>query len=175
MLIHLTDSSQNQHFQDKYFSGIDIDISKCIFIFSYNDANKINPILLDRLLTIETDGFEKEDKIKIANEYLIPEITTQLGMKSDSIDISDEIIGHLIENFTMSEKGVRGLKRNLEIIFSKINVILLTQGTEEFSYDIDIEKNETGTVVVDREMAEKLIKEFHKKDEDKEMEFAMYC
>ena len=175
MLIHLTDSSQNQHFQDKYFSGIDIDISKCIFIFSYNDANKINPILLDRLLTIETDGFEKEDKIKIANEYLIPEITTQLGMKSDSIDISDEIIGHLIENFTMSEKGVRGLKRNLEIIFSKINVILLTQGTEEFSYDIDIEKNETGTVVVDKEMAEKLIKEFHKKDEDKEMEYAMYC
>ena len=75
----------------------------------------------------------------------------------------------------MSEKGFRGLKRNLEIIFSKINVILLTQGTEEFSYDIDIEKNETGTVVVDREMAEKLIKEFHKKDEDKEMEFAMYC
>ena len=175
MLIHLTDSSQNQHFQDKYFSGIDIDISKCIFIFSYNDANKINPILLDRLLTIETDGFEKEDKIKIVNEYLISEITKQLGMDSNSIDISDEVIGHLIENFTMSEKGVRGLKRNLEIIFSKINVILLTQGTEEFSYDIEIEKNENGTVIVDKEIAEKLIKEFHKKDEDKEMEFAMYC
>ena len=83
-------------------------------------------------------------------------------MKSDSIDISDEIIGHLIENFTMSEKGVHRVEKNLEIIFSKINVILLTQGTEEFSYDIDIEKNETGTVVVDKEMAEKLIKEFQK-------------
>jgi hypothetical protein len=175
MLIHLTDSSQNQHFQDKYFSGIDIDISKCIFIFSYNDASKINPILLDRLLTIETDGFEKEDKIKIANEYLISEITTQLGMEKGSIDISDEVIGHLIEKFTSSEKGVRGLKRNLEIIFSKINVILLTQGTDEFSYDIEIDKNEDGNVVISKETAEQLIKEFHKNDSEKEMEFAMYC
>ncbi len=175
MLIHLTDSSQNQHFQDKYFSGIDIDISKCIFIFSYNDANKINPILLDRLLTIETDGFEKEDKIKIANEYLISEITTQLGMEKESIDISDEVIGHLIEKFNSGEKGVRGLKRNLEIIFSKINVILLTQGTEEFSYDIDLEKNNNGNVIVTKETAEQLIKEFQKNDSEKEMEFAMYC
>ena len=163
------------YFQDKYFSGIDIDISKCIFIFSYNDASKINPILLDRLLTIETDGFEKEDKIKIANEYLISEITTQLGMEKDSIDISDEVIGHLIEKFTSSEKGVRGLKRNLEIIFSKINVILLTQGTDEFSYDIEIDKNEDGNVVISKETAEQLIKEFHKNDSEKEMEFAMYC
>ena len=51
-LIHLTDSTQNNQFQDKYFSGIDFDLSKSVFIFSYNDESKINPILLDRMVTI---------------------------------------------------------------------------------------------------------------------------
>ena len=64
MLIHLIDTSQNTEFQDKYYSGIDINISRCIFIFSYNDKSKINPILLDRLLNIETNGFEKKIRYK---------------------------------------------------------------------------------------------------------------
>ena len=83
MLIHLIDTSQNTEFQDKYYSGIDIDISKAIFIFSYNDKNKINPILFDRLLNIETNGFEKEDKIEIAKNYLVKGILKQLGMNGD--------------------------------------------------------------------------------------------
>ena len=54
MLIHMTDSSQNSKFQDNYFPGIDIDLSKVLFIFSFNDENKINRILKDRMYVIRT-------------------------------------------------------------------------------------------------------------------------
>ena len=173
MLIHLTDSSQNKHFQDKYFSGIDIDISKCIFIFSYNDTEKISPILLDRLLTIKTDGFSKEDKIKIADEYLIDEIVTRMGMDREKLSISNDVLGHLIENYT-EEKGVRTLKKNLEIIFSKLNVLMLTDGTDIFTYDIEIDYSKK--IEITKDIADTLIKEYHKDtEEQKEMEFAMYC
>ena len=57
LLIHMTDSSQNSHFQDKYYSGIDIDLSRCLFIFSYNNLEEINPILLDRMYNIKLDSF----------------------------------------------------------------------------------------------------------------------
>ena len=73
-MIHLTDSSQNSQFSDKYFNGIPLDLSKSLFIFSYNDKTKINPILLDRLICIKTDDFKTEDKIEIAKNYLLKEI-----------------------------------------------------------------------------------------------------
>ena len=52
ILTHLVDSTQNDTFQDKYFSGIDIDLSKVLFIFSYNDVEKIDKILLDRIIVL---------------------------------------------------------------------------------------------------------------------------
>ena len=60
ILTHLTDTSQNDKFHyDKYFSGIDFDFGKVLFIFSYNDEKKINPILRDRMYRINTDGYKK--------------------------------------------------------------------------------------------------------------------
>ena len=53
ILTHLTDPAQNEEFQDKYFSGINIDMSKALIIFSYNDASTIDPILLDRIHRIK--------------------------------------------------------------------------------------------------------------------------
>jgi ATP-dependent Lon protease len=57
ILTHLTDTTQNSQFHDKYFSELDLDLSKCLFIFSYNDESKINPILKDRMYRIETKGY----------------------------------------------------------------------------------------------------------------------
>ena len=59
ILTHLTDPSQNDHFNDKYFSGIDFDLSKVLFIFSYNDYNKIDPILADRIHRIKFNYLQK--------------------------------------------------------------------------------------------------------------------
>merc|ERR1711871_930288 len=69
VLCHLTDPSQNDEFHDKYFSGIDFDISKAIFIFSYNDESKVNKILLDRMTKIHTTGFGIKDKVQISKNY----------------------------------------------------------------------------------------------------------
>ena len=64
-LTHLTDQSQNSLFQDNYFSGVNIDLSKCLFIFSFNDETKVDRILKDRMYVINTKGFNTKEKIKI--------------------------------------------------------------------------------------------------------------
>jgi len=122
ILTHLIDTTQNSEFHDKYFSEIEINLSKCLFIFSYNDESKINPILKDRMYTIETNGYTNKDKVIIAKKYLIPSIEKEMNLNSGEIIISNDIIENIIENYTKEEKGVRNLKRNIEIILSKLNL-----------------------------------------------------
>ena len=125
ILTHLTDTSQNSQFHDKYFSEVDFDLSKCLFIFSYNDESKVNPILLDRMYKIQTKGYEKNEKRTIANKYLIPKIIEQVKFNEGDLNIDEECMNYLIENYTNSEHGVRNLKRCLEIIYTKINLFKL--------------------------------------------------
>tara|TARA_R110002074_G_scaffold124570_6_gene261131 strand:+ start:4660 stop:6861 length:2202 start_codon:yes stop_codon:yes gene_type:complete len=125
ILTHLTDTTQNSQFHDKYFSEIDFDLSKCLFIFSYNDESKVNPILLDRMYKIQTKGYEKKDKRVISKDYLIPKIAEQVNFKEEDIVIPDETIDYIVENYTNNESGVRNLKRCLEIIYTKLNLYRL--------------------------------------------------
>jgi ATP-dependent Lon protease len=122
ILTHLTDTTQNDKFHDKYFSEIDFDMSKCLFIFSYNDESKINPILKDRMYNIETKGYDVKEKTIISKNYLMPKLERELDLETGSIVFDDEILKHIIETFTGEEKGVRNLKRCLEIIYSKVNL-----------------------------------------------------
>ena len=122
VLTHLTDQTQNTNFYDKYFSGIEIDLSKVLFIFSYNDEEKINPILKDRLIRINLEGFNNEDKIKIAKDYLLPELSENIGFNLNDIIINDDNLTHIIKNYTNNEEGVRELKRSLETIIQKLNM-----------------------------------------------------
>ena len=125
LLCHLTDFSQNTDFQDKYLSGVNIDLSKVIFIFSYNDPNKINPILLDRMYKITTKGFKLADKRKITSSFLIPEILKEFGMDKGSITMNDDTIRYIVEHYTEGEEGVRNLRRSISDIISKINILNL--------------------------------------------------
>jgi len=125
ILTHLIDSSQNSQFNDKYFSEINFDLSKCLFIFSYNNESKINPILKDRMYRIETKGYNKLQKTVIGNKYLLPKIQEQLKFNNDEIIIPDESIQYIIENFCDNEDGVRNLKRCIETIHTKLNLFRL--------------------------------------------------
>ena len=137
ILTHLTDTTQNDKFHDKYFSEIDFDMSKCLFIFSYNDESKINPILKDRMYNIETKGYDFKEKIIISNQYLIPKLEKELDMEKGSIIFSDEILKFVIEKYTNEEKGVRNLKRCLEVIYSKLNLYkFMKPGTKLFGESI---------------------------------------
>jgi ATP-dependent Lon protease len=139
ILTHLIDTSQNTQFHDKYFSEIDFDLSKCLFIFSYNDENLVNPILRDRMYHIRTKGYESKDKIVIARNYLLPKIREQVCFSETDVVIPDEMIQYIVTTFTKNESGVRNLKRCLEIIYSKLNLFrLVSDDNKMFTKDMNI-------------------------------------
>ena len=127
ILTHMTDTTQNSQFHDKYFSEIDFDLSKCLFIFSYNDESKINPILKDRMYRIQTKGYETKEKIVIARDHLLPKIREQVSFTIEDVVIPDDTLQYIIttEKLTQGESGVRNLKRCLEIIHTKLNLFRL--------------------------------------------------
>jgi endopeptidase La len=123
ILMHLIDTTQNSVFQDKYFSGIDIDLSKALFIFSYNDASQIDSILLDRIHRIKFDNLSIAEKLVIARKYILPEINKKMGLEG-CVELSDEIIEYIIETYTL-ESGVRKLKEVIFDLYGEINIELL--------------------------------------------------
>jgi ATP-dependent Lon protease len=128
MLIHLTDSSQNTLFQDKYFSGINFDISKSIFVFSFNDIEKVNKILLDRMELIEVDNFKLEEKKVIVKNYIIPRLFENYNITSNQISFTQDIIDYIVDykGCHKQEKGIRNIIRRFENVISKLNIVLLT-------------------------------------------------
>jgi len=157
ILTHLTDTSQNSQFHDKYFAEIDFDLSKCLFIFSYNDESKVNPILKDRMYRIETKGYDKTQKMVISNQHLLPKIREQVKFESTDIIIPDETLHYLVEEHCANEDGVRNLKRCLEIIHTKLNLYrLMKPGSNLFEEEMSIQVSFPFTVT--REIVDKLIK-----------------
>ena len=157
ILTHLTDTSQNNQFHDKYFSEINFDLSKCLFIFSYNDETKVNPILKDRMYRIQTKGYNQKQKTIISNNYLLPKICEQVKFDKNEIIISDESLHYIIDNYCDKEDGVRNLKRCLEIIYTKLNLYRLMKPNsnmfeEDMSLKVDFPFNVT------KEIVDKLIK-----------------
>ena len=157
ILTHLTDTSQNSQFHDKYFAEVDFDLSKCLFIFSYNDESKVNPILRDRMYRIQTKGYDKKQKTIISNNYLLPKLREQVKFNDDQIIIPEESLHHIIENHCNKEDGVRNLKRCLEIIHTKLNLYrLMRPDTNLFEQDMSIKVEFPFTVT--KIIVDKLIK-----------------
>lgn len=121
VLIHLTDSTQNHHFSDNYFSEIPLDLSKCLIIFSYNDESLINPILKDRMITIHVSGYTKKEKVEIAQNYLIPRILKTYNLTPQDIVFDNSVVEEIIERVA-EEQGVRNMKRGIDSIISWINM-----------------------------------------------------
>jgi ATP-dependent Lon protease len=169
ILTHLTDTSQNSQFHDKYFAEIDFDLSKCLFIFSYNDESKINPILKDRMYRIQTKGYNQKQKTVISNNYLLPRIREQVKFDEKEIIIPDSAIHYIIENLCNKEDGVRNLKRCLEIIYTKLNLYrLMRPGSNLFEEDMSLKVEFPFTVTKD--VVDKLIK----KDKDATSLYGLY-
>lgn len=133
ILTHLVDYTQNQSFQDKYFTGIDIDLSKVLFIFSYNDPSLIDRILLDRIHRVKFNHLTLEDKLIICRKYILPELEDKLNVQNN-VDITDEVLTHIIDNYT-NESGVRKLKEILFEIYSEVNLGFLN------NYELFLDKN----------------------------------
>jgi len=138
ILTHLTDFSQNDEIYDKYFSGIPFDFSKCMFIFSFNDETKINPILKDRIHIIKTDKIDNDGKLIIAKNYLIKKLLLNVGLNENDIIFTNEILKEILNNYTYKEEGVREFKRKLEMIILKFNYYrLIKPDIYKIPYTID--------------------------------------
>ena len=122
MLIHLTDRSQNTQFHDRYFSGIDLDVSQCLFVFSFNDISLVNPILRDRMQVIHCGGYSQKEKQTILEDYVWPDLLRRLKFDSKDI-ILGESSKFLISEYSSKEEGVRTLIRTAEMLVTRLNML----------------------------------------------------
>ena len=133
-LIHLTDSTTNNKYNyDKYFSGIEFDLSKVLFVFTYNDTSKVDRILADRLFKIKIDDYTIKEKIEITKLHIIPSMINKLKFNTNDtnttanlVNFSEEAIKYLVNSSNTSE-GMRGIRCKIEIVLSRINTLLLTK------------------------------------------------
>lgn len=136
ILTHLLDPAQNDCFQDKYFTGIDLDLSKALFILSYNDVEAIDKILLDRVHRIKFNSLTLEDKLIICNTHILPEVYKKMGLE-DMIKFTDQVLKFIIDEYT-AESGVRKLKEILFEIVGEINLDILKNTDTNFELPIKI-------------------------------------
>ena len=158
ILTHLLDPTQNANFQDKYFSGIDLDLSRVLFILSYNDVDSIDRIMLDRVHRIKFNSLSVEDKIVICNKHLLPEIYKNIGLE-DMIYFSNDVLKFIIEEYTL-ESGVRKLKEKLFEIVGEINLKILKSLDCSFNLPINISIDEIKTIYF-KDLREVKIQKIH--------------
>ena len=129
LLVHLTDPVQNGEFEDKYLSGIPIDLSRAMFTFSANYLEKVDKVLLDRMIVIQLQGYALKEKVAIAENYLLPVALKEVGL-TEKVGISKEILTHIVEDYANEEVGVRELKRCIDQIAQKVNMLRMFNSKE---------------------------------------------
>lgn len=151
LLIHITDETQNTLFTDKYFDNIDIDLSQITFIFSFNDINNINPILRDRIHLIELKDFNKNDKLKICNDFFIKDLYNEFNFNSDLIYFPKTSLEYLYNKYNNDNSGLRYLKNLLKSIFSKLGMIVVTNFNDNILKLFKLENykfNDTTNIII---------------------------
>lgn len=148
MLIHLTDRSQNSQFHDRYFAGVDFDLSQCLFVFSFNDESKVHPILRDRMQVITCSGYNSEDKHSILTKYVWPQVLERIQL-TGQLTLTDDAVKFMIAEYSKEEEGVRTLIRTVESLVTRINLLRIAdeQTAKEYvfyrkitlPYTIDVE------------------------------------
>lgn len=117
-LLEVLDPEQNKEFTD-HFLEVPFDLSKVMFITTANTTETIPRPLLDRMEVIEVMGYTEEEKVKIAEKYLIPKQIKANGLKEKNISISEKTVRELINSYTR-ESGVRNLEREIGSLCRKV-------------------------------------------------------
>jgi ATP-dependent Lon protease len=169
MLIHLTDRSQNKEFHDRYFAGIDFDLSQCLFVFSLNDLSAIHPILRDRMTIIECAGYNEGDKIQILKHHIWPELLERMRFTDKDIIFETDVMRFLISETSSEEKGVRNLIRSAETLLTRLNMLRVSkhQSMKEYEFYMDVEF----PFVLTQTKIEKLLSKSKKKEFEPWMSF----
>ena len=110
-LLEVLDPAQNHTFRDHYLE-VDLDLSDVVFLATANVADGIPGPLLDRMDIIRLDGYIEDEKVDIAERYLLPRQRRRSGLRDDELIVADDVIGAVIQGYTR-EAGVRSLEREL--------------------------------------------------------------
>lgn len=164
MMIHLTDRSQNSQFHDRYFAGVDFDLSQCLFVFSFNDMDKVHPILKDRMTIIQCEGYNDKDKTIILKDYIWPQILEMLNFQKEDILLRDSAIKFMIEQFSNEEKGVRTLIRTVESMMTRLNMLRVANDESMKQYKFYMPFSLPFEIT--EEVAKKLLAGFEKKQDE---------
>jgi ATP-dependent Lon protease len=162
MLIHMTDRSQNTQFHDRYFAGVDFDLSQCLFVFSFNDIDKVHPILRDRMTVIHCGGYNDQDKTVILKDYIWPEILDMLKFDVEDVKLDDAAIKYMINEFSKEEKGVRTLIRTVESMMTRLNMLRVAkhESMKDYKFYMDV----VFPITVTEEVVKKLLSDHEKKE-----------
>jgi ATP-dependent Lon protease len=116
-LLEVLDPAQNHSFRDHYLD-VELDLSEVVFIATANVAETIPAPLLDRMEVVRFDGYTTEEKVAIARGYLWPRQVERNGLRSEEVEISDELLRTVVSEYTR-EAGVRNLERELGTLLRK--------------------------------------------------------
>ncbi|MGB8861613.1 MAG: S16 family serine protease, partial [Ilumatobacteraceae bacterium] len=117
-LLEVLDPAQNHTFRDHYLE-VELDLSQVVFIATANVADTIPAPLLDRMDLIRLDGYTEDEKVFIAQRYLLPRQLTRAGLTGDEVVVADDAVRATISGYTR-EAGVRSLERELGKLSRKV-------------------------------------------------------
>ena len=130
-LIHLTDQTQNDRFCDKYFGcNVPFDLSRCIFVFTYNDPTFINPILRNRMIEINIPDYKMEEKRHILQKFIIPKALKDFGgsFKVCADDFTSEAISYIVDR-SSSLPGMRNMQHDIAKVLGSLNLDAMLNAT----------------------------------------------
>ncbi|MDB0067253.1 endopeptidase La [Candidatus Pelagibacter sp.] len=132
-LLEALDPEQNATFNDHYLE-VDYDLSDVMFVTTANTLN-ILPPLLDRMEVIRLAGYTEDEKINIANKYLLPKQVKDNGVKENEMTLSEDIIKEIIQSYT-KESGVRNLEREISKVARKVVKKVVSGEEKEVKIDL---------------------------------------
>ena len=132
-LLEALDPEQNTTFNDHYLE-VDYDLSDVMFVTTANTLN-ILPPLLDRMEVIRLAGYTEDEKINIANKYLLPKQVKDNGVKDNEMTLSEDIIKEIIQSYT-KESGVRNLEREISKVARKVVKKVVSGEEKEVKIDL---------------------------------------
>jgi ATP-dependent Lon protease len=134
-LLEVLDPEQNNSFRDNYLA-VPFDLSKVLFIGTANVLDAIPAPLRDRMEIIELTGYTEEEKLQIAQRYLLARQLKANGLKPEQVQVSEEALRRLIVDYTR-EAGVRSLERQIGAVLRNAAVSIASGGAQSVSIDAD--------------------------------------